>query len=432
VAVVSGRARAALVALALTLVGLTACAPRDAAVDLAGRARELVPEVERAVGRKFKTPPRVEVQPRDEVKKYIEKQYTDPRAQREVAGQETAYKRLGLIPETLDLRALFLELLEEQVVGYYDPKTKVLYVVEGSDPDLAPAIIRHELVHALQDQYVNLDSLLHVEGQNDRQTAVQAAIEGHAIWVQLAQGNAAATMPGGWDRIRDEIRSNQDATPVFSKAPIAIRESLLFPYLSGAEFVRRLAERNAVDSMYANLPASSEQVLHAASYFGATADSGGRRTADEPTVVTLPAPAAGTKSYENTVGEFEIRLLVYTHLEELPLAARAAGGWDGDRYMVVRSSAGDAIAWVTVWDSAVDAGEFFDAIGQGVSRRYPGLNATAAGGTRTYLVPSTAERGARTVTVRATEIGGRPVVTYVDVPAGLPPELLDMSRVTLR
>jgi hypothetical protein len=421
--------RGACAALALALA---ACAPRERSLDLAERARELVPEVERAVGRPFKTPPRVEVQPRADVRKYIERQYTDPRAQRELAGQETAYKRLGLIPETLDLRALFLELLEEQVVGYYDPKSKVLYVVEGSDPDLAPAIIRHELVHALQDQYVNLDSLLHVEGQNDRQTAVQAAIEGHAIWVQLAQGNPAAQMPGGWDRVRDEIRSNQDAAPVFSKAPIAIRETLLFPYLSGAEFVRRLAERDAVDSMYRQLPTSTEQVLHGTAYFGAANDSGSARPADEPTVVTLPAPIAGTASYQNTLGEFEIRLLVYGHLEDLPVATRAASGWDGDRYLVVRSAAGDAVAWITVWDSAVDAGEFFDAIGQGVSRRYPGLNATAAGAERTFLVPSTAERGARTVTVRATEIGGRPVVSYVDVPAGLPPELIDLSRVTLR
>jgi hypothetical protein len=257
VAVVTrGAASLRLAAAALVIV---ACEPREKSADLAGAAERAIPEVERALGRKFKTPPRVELKSREEVRGYIERQYTDPRAQRELAGQEVAYKRLGLIPETLDLKALFVELLEEQVVGYYDPKTKALYVVQGSNPDLAPAIIRHELVHALQDQYMNLDSLLQIEGQNDRQTAAQAAVEGQAVWVQLAHGNAAATMPEGWARIREQIRNNQDATPVFSKAPLAIRESLLFPYLSGAEFVRRLVERSAMDSLYGDLPLSTEQ-----------------------------------------------------------------------------------------------------------------------------------------------------------------------------
>jgi hypothetical protein len=306
--------------------------------------------------------------------------------------------------------------------------------VQGSNPDLAPAIIRHELVHALQDQYLNLDSLLQVEGQNDRQTAVQAAIEGQAIWVQLAHNNPAAGMPEGWARIREEIRSNQDATPVFSRAPLAVKETLLFPYLSGAEFVRRLVQRNAVDRIYADLPASTEQVMHENAYFGvagdAAGDSAGRR--DDPTVVTLPRPLAGTVEYQNTVGEFETRLLIYGHLDDQPLAVRAANGWDGDRYMVVRSGAGDALVWVSVWDSAVDAGEFFDAVGQGVSRRYPGVNATPSENARTYLVPSTAQRGARTVTVRVSEIGGRPVVVYSDVPAGLPSDLIELRGITLR
>jgi hypothetical protein len=337
------------------------------------------------------------------VRSYLERQYTDPRTQREIAGQSVAYKRLGLVPETLDLKALYLELLEEQVVGYYDPKTKALYVVQGSNPDLAPAIIRHELVHALQDQYLNLDSLLQVEGQNDRQTAVQAAIEGQAIWVQLAHNNPAAGMPEGWARIREEIRSN-------------------------------LVQRNAVDRIYADLPASTEQVMHENAYFGvagdAAGDSAGRR--DDPTVVTLPRPLAGTVEYQNTVGEFETRLLIYGHLDDQPLAVRAANGWDGDRYMVVRSGAGDALVWVSVWDSAVDAGEFFDAVGQGVSRRYPGVNATPSENARTYLVPSTAQRGARTVTVRVSEIGGRPVVVYSDVPAGLPSDLIELRAITLR
>jgi hypothetical protein len=43
----------------------------------------------------------------------------------------------------------------------------------------------HELVHALQDQYVNLDSLEHIIGDDDRAAAVQAVIEGEATYEQV-------------------------------------------------------------------------------------------------------------------------------------------------------------------------------------------------------------------------------------------------------
>ena len=61
-----------------------------------------------------------------------------------------------------------MRVLTEQIIGYYDPKTKVLYVVEGAPEEYVGITIMHELVHALQDQYVNLDSLEHITGDDDR------------------------------------------------------------------------------------------------------------------------------------------------------------------------------------------------------------------------------------------------------------------------
>ena len=50
-----------------------------------------------------------------------------------MVGEETAYKLFGMLPDSMDLRKFLLAVLNEQVVGYYDPATKVLYVVEGAD-----------------------------------------------------------------------------------------------------------------------------------------------------------------------------------------------------------------------------------------------------------------------------------------------------------
>ena len=66
----------------------------------------------------------------------------------------------------------------------------------------------HELVHALQDQYVNLDSLEHLKGDDDRAAAAQAVIEGQATYESIVHrhggsGNIAAQLPGGWATMRE-------------------------------------------------------------------------------------------------------------------------------------------------------------------------------------------------------------------------------------
>ena len=73
-----------------------------------------------------------------------------------MVGTATAYRLLGLLPDTLDLRAFLLDLLTEQVAGYYDPKTKVLYVVDDASAEMRDITITHELMHALQDQHTDL------------------------------------------------------------------------------------------------------------------------------------------------------------------------------------------------------------------------------------------------------------------------------------
>src|SRR3954464_13967648 len=123
----------------------------------AAEVAESVPMIEKSVGLKFKTPPRVETRSKEQVRTFVTKQFTDSLAVHDIAGQEAAYKLLGMIPDTLNLQQFLTSLLEEQIVGSYDPKTKVLYVVDGAPKDVVGITITHELVHALQDQYISLD-----------------------------------------------------------------------------------------------------------------------------------------------------------------------------------------------------------------------------------------------------------------------------------
>ena len=388
----------------------------------AERVKETIPKIEKSTGLAFKTPPRLESQPRDSVRMFLERRFNDELPESELTGMERAYKAFGLVPASLNLRKFMLELLTEQVAGYYDPKAKTLYVVEGGDEAVTGITISHELVHALQDQHFNLDSLTQARDDNDRLTTGQSVVEGQAtleqIGAMIGSDNAITSLPGGWDRVRQMIRESQGSMPVFASAPTIIQETLIFPYLTGAEFMRRFKQDAPGQSPYTRMPTSTEQLMHPERYF---------ESRDEPTTVVLPAPLSGTDAYQNNLGEFETRILLYEYLKEQASAVRGAAGWDGDRYMLINTPRGDAIAWVTVWDTSIDAAEFFDLLDVSMIKRHGGrIVPSGSGTTRTYGASG------RRIFLQISDINGRPVILYVDAPAGVSPRLLDLSKVTLK
>src|SRR5712671_4064404 len=387
----------------------------------AAEVNEAIPMIEKAVGLPYKTPPKLETRSKEQVRQFVTKQFTDSLAAHDIAGQEAAYKRLGMIPDTLKLQPFLTNLLEEQIVGYYDPRTKVLYVVEGAAKDIANITITHELVHALQDQYISMDSVQKIRDDNDRLSAAQSVFEGQAVYEQisimLGGSNIAINLPGGWDRIREGIRENQASMPIFAAAPKVIQETLIFPYLSGAEFYRNYKERKPGTVIYKDMPVSTEQIIHPAAFFV---------NRDAPTKVALGTLSNATKVYDNDLGEFETRLFLFQQINDQNEAVRGATGWDGDRYAVINTPQGPGIVWLTVWDSPVEAGEFYDIAGQSIAKRF-GVKPTA-GANNTEKLYSTSDRS---VLLTAIEVQGRPVVIYVDVPRGASTSIIQPSQVRL-
>jgi len=413
--------RTAAIAAVGTVLLVAACGGQERRVEgpYGKVAGDAIPGIEGVTGLTFKSDPKIEPRSRDDVRAFLEKRFREDLPDEEIAGTRSAYRRLGLIPDTLDLRAFMLDLLTEQVVGYYDPETKVLYVVEEAPPEQASIIIAHELVHALQDQYMSLDSLQLLRGDNDRQIAAHAVIEGQATIVQiqsmLGGADIATALPGGWDRVRDLIRESSSQMPVFATAPRIIQETLIFPYLSGAEFMRTFQQLRPGEAPYGDLPRSTEQIIHARAYFNER---------DAPTRVTLPAPRIGRDRYQNNLGEFETRIFLYEHVREQSSAVRGAAGWDGDRYMVVETPRGEALVWVTVWDTPVDAAEFTEVLDRAISRRFDGERMREVASGKRYEVND------REVSWWGGDVGGRAVVIYTDAAAGTG-ELIAPGRVKL-
>lgn len=405
----------------ITLAAACGGSRADGQGPYARQVADAIPMIERGTGLTFKHPPVLERRTKEQVRQFLEARFADQLTDADIAGEQTAYRMLGLIPDTLDLRRFMTDLLTEQVLGFYDPKTKVLYVVDDAPREQVGFVISHELVHALQDQYTNLDSIQQIRGDNDRTMAAQAVIEGQATLVPLqATLGPGANLPGGWDRVRDMIRDNQSSDmAVFRSAPMLLQETLIFPYLSGAEFMRQFEARRPGQVPYgANMPVSTEQILDAAAYFGPN-----RR---EPLEIELPAPSVGKTTYIDNMGEFETRLFLFQFLRDQNGAVHDAAGWAGDRYEIVRAGGRDGFVWVTLWESSVQAAQFDGDLEQVIAKRFGNPAQRTVPGGHAYAL------GTHTITVWGTTIAGHAAVVYVDLPAGVEAgEVLEVKKIAV-
>ncbi len=316
----------------------------------------------------------------------------------------TAYKAFGLIPDTVELRELLVDLLLEQAIGYYDPVRDILFVRDEAPDEMLEAVLVHELVHAIQDQHVDLDSLLNAASRNDARTAIQAAVEGHATvammaW-QFSQMTGSSISAERLPEIGPEMAAalaDPSQFPQLAAAPAIVREPMLFVYLGGARLVQRLWRTQEGRPLPFGdwLPESTEQLLHTERLL---------ETRDSPTPLQLAEPGGGWRvDYGDDLGQLEIQVYFREHLGNTALADRTAAGWDGDAYALLSRDGEQALVWYTAWDSSADADEFVDAYKTAFAARFGGR---AAGGELT--APG------RRARVERLAISGIPVVRVVE------------------
>lgn len=380
--------RSNVVSLMVGAIALSCGEPRRLRTDLPieTATAQLLPAVERAVGLRFKRPPAIAQRSPGQVRAYLRRKLDADLPPDEVRGITLAYRLFGFIPDTLDLRALLLALYTEQVAGYYDPDSATLYVVAGTDPVQVRLVLAHELVHALQGQYINLDSLLKQPRENDRHMAAQAVLEGQATLASLSalspeQNDDSALK---FQDFRRTVRDQQARMPVLGSAPAIVQEDLIFPYLAGADFVRWF-ERTYRDTVPFGrwLPQSTEQILHPDRY----------REGDAPVPLRFRSSAGAI--YQDGLGEFETRVLLTQLSGSESVGAVGASGWAGDCYGVFPSESDYALVWWTVWDTEKAAQRF----GQLLEREWLGR-------------PRPGRRGLVTSRV----LGALPAVQLVDAP----------------
>ncbi|MBN2471583.1 MAG: hypothetical protein JXN59_12745, partial [Anaerolineae bacterium] len=284
------------------------------------------------------------------------------------------YAAFDFMPPETDLRQVQLDVLAEQIGGFYDPEIEAMFVISAQAELSAmnQILYAHEFTHALQDQYFDLETLVDEElevAHPDAALAALALVEGDAML--MTEGYQTWLMdsnPGAVFGMLGDALVMQ--TQALMGAPAILRTELMFPYSEGRAFAYAIfAESGSwegVNAAYANPPQTTEQVLHPEAYFSAEA----------PVEVVLPALdallAEGWRLvWDRTLGELYLR----EHLRQTltrDVADAAAEGWGGDRYHLYAAPDGSAsvLVWRTTWDTPADAAEFAAAYQNYGSRVY--------------------------------------------------------------
>lgn len=254
-------------------------------------------------------------------KKLLGKQGNDAASVEKAAKELEA---LGLIPGHPDLGALEKALLSAAVSGFYDPKDKRLFVRGVTASPYVRTVIVHELTHAVQDQYFNIDRPELDKSNDERGGAFAGLLEGDAVTIQDQYRHSLSA--DEQQQAQDE--ENQGASSVPKDIPRVLLELISFPYIYGPKFVEAL--RNArgqpgLDAAFRTPPTTSQQVIDPQRYLSRDAGQ------------TVAQPQADGKAFDDGIlGEQGLDLLLERAVTgglSAGKGAAASSAWNGDRYV---------------------------------------------------------------------------------------------------
>lgn len=328
----------------------------------------------------------MEVKSPDELRRYLQDELDRQYSPKEIHGLQRVYERLGLLPKNVDLGEALLKLYTAQIAGFYDPHAGKLFLVPSGMPDAGwmvnalqfvlrrdlvnEMLLAHELTHALQDQHFGTLAVAEDPSNDDRSLAIHAVLEGDATLAGFAY--ALGGLP---ESSLLELVQRLDAIPTELEAmlpdtPAVLRDSLVFQYSAGARFVALAYLRAGwpgVNALLAHPPTSTEQVLWPEKFF---------IRPDSPTDVHVGgledyrSSSTWSQIEENTLGALTVQILAAGFFDR-DHAEKMALGWDGDRLVAFERGSDLHLYWMSIWDSATDASEFFETESQILERKYP-------------------------------------------------------------
>ncbi len=335
---------------------------------------------------------------REQVEKYILDKFKEDKDTKRMQSEEIVLKKFGLLDRDFQLQPFLVSLLKEQIAGYYDNKTKTMNLLDWVSPEDQKQVIAHELTHALQDQYTDLDKWepdppegvsKNVTEDNERlaiderDTARDAVLEGQAMAVYLdytlkPAGKSLLTSPDVMRTPKDDLDAS-GSSPIMDRAPLLLQQSLLFPYRDGLGFEQRLLKDKGAQYAFAGVldrpPSTSYEIMNPTAY---------ERKVTVPLLQMPDVHALLDHDYEpydiGVMGELDVRIL--TELFGGPdMAAILTPQWKGGLYYAVQSrkavtpaqqasTASVALLYLSAWRSEGAAREFAKLYGRELNKKY--------------------------------------------------------------
>ena len=310
---------------------------------------------------------------REAVEKYLVEKMNDDKDAKRMERSEIVLKKFGLLDRDFELRPFLLQLLKEQIEAYYDSKTKTVNLLDWATPETQKPVLAHELTHALQDQHVDLDKweeggtsedLSHNVKQDNEHiqtdevdTAREAVLEGQAMAVYLdyalaPSGKSLLTAPDVVDSLTDSDDTSD--SPVLARAPLVLKESLLFPYQDGLKFEQTVLKDQGQVGAFAGVldrpPASSFEIMNPRAYMHK------RKVPVLRMPDVHPLLDANYEPYDiGVMGELDVRMLTELFGGQ-KLSQELTPAWDGGIYYAVQSKKAKTAAEK---DSTASVGLFY-------------------------------------------------------------------------
>jgi hypothetical protein len=347
--------------------------PKPSNAEFNAAANEVLAQMSDITGLSQLTPVKKTLRSREEIRAYVIREMNDDKEPNERYNSARSAEALGLLPKGFDFDGFMVDLLTEQIAGLYDPKTEEFYIADWIPLADQRMVMAHELTHALQDQHYKIEKWVKAARPNDdAELARESVLEGSAMaamidYLLLDKGMSIKDVP---DIDPSMMVGDLGDTPLMKKAPLFLRDSLIFPYIAGLTFSSSILKPNGWPSfprVFAKPPVSTQQIMHPALY----------KTGKIPAVITLPAidnllGPEFAKLEDNILGEFGWEEVLKQFLDE-DRATPLAAAWEGDRYVVYEQKKTKRLVLVTHLRLAgeTQTARFFGQYSEALEKKHP-------------------------------------------------------------
>jgi hypothetical protein len=352
--------------------------------------------VSKDTGLPIKHPVKRQVATREFVVQYLEDRMKEDEDQIRLERSEATLKKFRLLPRDFNLRPFLLEMLKEQVAGFYDAKSKTMYLLDWVEPEAQKTVLAHELTHALQDQNFGMEKWMQAGEKakgiqqemerDERRSAREAVLEGQGMiamidYMMSPQGVRVTDAPQLVEAMRAGMNSaTAPNSPTFSKAPLFLREILIFPYSDGMNFELQVLLKKGTAGGFEGVlrqpPTTTRNIMEPQTYLA---------NESMPQIKVADVDGLLGKGWQRWdhgyMGEYDVELLLKEWFNNRT-ADDVSPGWRGGYYLSYRKNDRKAPAdsrigpeelamtYISKWESPAKARAFAILYSNGVEKRY--------------------------------------------------------------